>query len=269
MSILAIIFIFTLGAVVGSFLSAYTHRWPRGESVSYGRSYCPNCRKKIPWHDNIPLLSYFLLKGKCRNCRKKISLRYPLIEFFTGIVFTVIYYFLQNCSIYPLSAICGWQELLGGYALPFLLFTASALLAIFVIDFEEQLIPDRLAFLLFGTSFLLIVLSPTPDLYNRLLTGFSLAVFLLLLHLVTRGRGMGLGDVKLALFGGFFFNWPLALVWVYSSFVIGAAVGLLLIALDKAKFGKQIAFGPFLVISFFVTLFWGEQVRNGLMLPFM
>src|SRR3990172_8718504 len=123
------IFFLILGLAVGSFLSAYTWRWPRGISIAKGRSICPKCKKQIAWYDNIPLFSYLILGGRCRNCHKKISLRYPLIEFSTAVLFILV------------------VNLLGGFGkLGFLLTTsylllATILIAIFIIDFENQLIP--------------------------------------------------------------------------------------------------------------------------------
>jgi len=265
--------IFLFGLAVGSFLAAYTYRWSRGIKISKGRSFCPKCKKKISFFDNIPLLSYIFLHGKCRQCKKKISIRYPLIEFSTALVFVLIFYFLNNCtttvqgSFLHAPMVCGWKGLIGFWVLPHFLFIASALITIFVIDFEYQIIPDELVFLLFFlTTFALILFSP-DKLYQSLLTGFLVAISLLVLHLATRGRGMGLGDVKLALFGGLLFGWPLTYTWLFLSFIIGAVVGIILLAFKKAKMGKPIPFGPFLVVSFFITLFWGEKVTK-LIMPF-
>lgn len=251
----------TLGLVIGSFLSAYTYRLPRGISIAKGRSVCPNCKKKIAWYDNIPLLSYLLLGGKCRNCKRAISVRYPLIEISTALLFVATYFYFLKCltlQVVFLKSNCFYINFLGPWALPYFLLIATILIAIFVIDLEYQIIPDEFVFFLFGITFLVILIFSAGDFYVRLLTAFFSGLFLLVLHLITRGKGMGLGDVKMALFGGLLFGFPQTLVWMFLSFIVGALVGLFLIIIGKAKFGKHIPFGPFLVVSFFITLIWGD-----------
>lgn len=238
------------GLIIGSFIGAFSYRYPRELSVLKGRSICPNCKEKISLFDNIPLLSYLFLRGKCRSCGNKIALRYPLIEFSTAVVFILVALSLQGPSPQGLPT--------GALALPYLLVIAGIIISVFVIDFENQIIPDELVFFAFAlTGFLLL---DNNQLYAHLLSGFLAALCLLALHLITLGRGMGLGDVKLALFGGVFFGVRLTITWLFLSFIIGALVGLILIAVGKAKFGKHIAFGPFMVISFFITLFWGKSL---------
>jgi len=222
-----------------------------------GRSFCDRCKKKISWFDNIPLFSYLLLRGKCRSCGQKISLRYPAIELSTGVTFLLVTCFLNKCT--PSGALCLWQGRLGPIALPYLLFVASTLIAIFIIDLEHQLIPDGLVYSLFILTLFFLVLFPSPQFYKHLLISFGASTFLLLIHQATRGRGMGLGDTKLALFGGLFLGWPATLTWLFLSFLTGAGVGVALIVAKRAQWGKPIAFGPFLVISFFITLIWGSS----------
>src|SRR3989344_2966290 len=147
LSVLYFLTIFVFGLAIGSFLSAYTWRWPRGISIAKGRSICDNCKKQIAWYDNIPFFSYLILGGRCRNCRKKISLRYPLIEVSTAILFVVTVCLLGGLGRlgFPLTAY-------------YLLLTAI-LIAIFIIDLENQLIPDGLVFLIFTLNVSLLVLS--------------------------------------------------------------------------------------------------------------
>jgi leader peptidase (prepilin peptidase)/N-methyltransferase len=253
-----------LGLIFGSFLSAFTYRLPRGMSVAKGRSICPNCKKQIAWYDNIPLLSYVILGEKCRNCGKHISLRYPLIELTTSLLFLFIYYYFSNCIAVQGTSLhggsCFYVNILSVWALPYFLLVGTILLAILIIDLENQIIPDELVFLLFGLTFVIVFSSFTSAFFVSVFTGFAASLFLLGLHLITKGKGMGLGDVKLALFGGLFFGFPLTISWMFISFVVGALVGLFLIVIGKAKFGKHIAFGPFLVVSFFLTLIWGNQL---------
>ena len=263
-----LILIIALGLIVGSFITSYTHRVAKGLKVSKGRSICPNCKKKITWYDNIPVISYLILRGKCRKCSEKISLRYPLIEILTSLVFVLIYIAGNNCLSYPQSlfpvsnTICMWYESIGLLVLPYFLFVCFALIATFITDYEHQMIPDTLSYSLFVLTFVMLIIVSPQDLYLRLFTGFFLSFSLLILHLVTLGRGMGLGDVKLVIFAGILLGWQLSIVWIFSSFILGAMVGVLLIAVSKAKFGKQIAFGPFLIASFFLTIFFGNWLMD-------
>ncbi|MCH7641071.1 prepilin peptidase [Patescibacteria group bacterium] len=258
-------FILIAGLVVGSFLSAYTYRAPRGKSVKKGRSYCDACKNPIAWYDNIPLFSFIILKGKCRDCNQKISWRYPAIEISTALIFVAITYALANCAIGPRSSdLCIFYGILGAWAMPFLLLVATVLIAIFIIDLEHKIIPDEAVLALFAITVVVFILADTNTLFIRLLAGFLASLFLLLIHIVTRGRGMGLGDVKLALFGGIILDWPQTATWLFVSFVLGSIVGLVLIALKKAAFGKQIPFGPFLVVSLGIILFWGNTITDWL-----
>jgi len=230
---------------MGSFLGAYTFRYPRGISVLRGRSVCPKCKKNLVWYDNIPVLSFILLKGRCRECGKKISLRYPLIELATALGFVGI-----------------WFLFLEPVFLVFLILIFSLLVAVFVIDLEQKIVPDELVFTGFGlTVFYLLLISPST-LFTSLAAGFGAALFLLLVHLATRGRGMGLGDVKFAVFAGTLLGWPMMPVWLFTAFLTGAVVGTILVLAKKVSFGKQIAFGPFLVISLIIVFIWGEKFIN-------
>lgn len=255
--------IFFFGLTIGSFIAAYTYRWPRGLSVKSGRSFCDNCKAKISWYDNIPLLSFLLLKGKCRNCGKNISIRYPVIELLTGVIFFLIIYFVSSCTPQTQQeVICTVSNIFGKWTIPYLLLISTSLISIFIIDYEERIIPDGLVFFNFALALIAMILSSKDSIFINLGTSFSASFAFLILHFITSGRGMGLGDVKLALFGGLFFGWPHTLTWLYLSVLIGAVVGIILIIFKKATFGKQIAFGPFLVISFFITLIWGEYLHH-------
>jgi prepilin signal peptidase PulO-like enzyme (type II secretory pathway) len=255
MHILLFILVLAFGLTIGSFLGALTYRVPREISILKGRSFCPSCKHVIAWYDNIPILSYFMLRGKCRNCHKKISIREPFIEISTGILFTLVFYI----KILPDANI-----LTGVY---YLLITAT-MIAIFVTDFESQLIPDVFSLFLVSIAFVFLILQNNQSVFELIFTGFSASLFLLFLNIITKGKGMGLGDVKLALFGGMFFGFPKVVSWLFLSFVIGAFAGVMLVILEKAHFGKKIAFAPFLVFSFFLTFFWGDAI-TGILLPYL
>lgn len=224
--------LFTLGLVFGSFISALSYRLPKRVSVLTGRSYCDRCKNQIAWFDNIPLLSFLNLGGRCRNCKRKISWRYPFIELVSGIGFVLI-----GVNI-------------------FYLFVFLILEAIFIIDLEHQIIPDELIFLAFTFS----IFAFNHSLFDGLLSGFICASFLLMIHLVTYGRGMGLGDVKFAILGGFLVGLKFSFVWLLLAFLTGGLVAFILILVKGAKLKDKIAFGPFLVIAVPMTLLFGERL---------
>ncbi len=248
-----IIFILILGLIIGSFLSALTWRLPRGENFVTERSKCDRCGKLIEWYDNIPLLSYLILAGKCRNCGKRISTRYPIIEVCTAFVFVAV-------SIYSLGS--------GMWFMVYWEIISTLLVAIFIIDFELQIIPDQLVYILLIVTFGWLLLTSNDQIFKYIFSGFTAALSLLIINFITKGRGMGLGDVKLALFGGLFFGFPQFIIWLFLSFITGALIGVGLILIGKAQFGKHIAFGPFLVLSFFITLFWGN-ILTSIILPYL
>lgn len=211
-------------------------------SIAKGRSVCPKCREKIVWYDNFPLLSFLLLRGRCRQCRKLISWRYPLIEAGTAAGCLLVYTFGH------------------GYPLVLLVVVFFLTLAVTVVDLEHQLILDQLVFGGYLVAVGYLVLSGNHQLYSRLLGGFLCSLFFLGLNLITKGRGMGLGDVKLAILLGTLLQ-PLDIViWLGLSFVLGAVVGVVLLIFGRAGLKTKIAFGPFMVVAFWLVVFWGEGI---------
>ncbi|OGM07245.1 hypothetical protein A2130_00680 [Candidatus Woesebacteria bacterium GWC2_33_12] len=216
-----------LGLVIGSFVSLITYRIPRGLGFISGRSFCDLCKEKLAWYDNIPLVSFLRYRGKSRCCSKKISIRYPLIELATAIGFVFLY---PNFVL-------------------ILLFLLT--FSILIIDVEHQIIPDELSWLVLFLG----LLSPiTYTLYPSLFAGFLSALVLLFIHLITKGRGMGLGDVKLAIALGLWLTVDQSLIWLMTAFIIGGIVSVFLLLLRQAKLKTKIAFGPFLIIAFWIIL---------------
>ena len=266
-AIALVVFLFFLlaatGLAVGSFLAALTWRMGRSQSILFGRSRCPSCRTPISWLDNIPLLSYFLLGRRCRNCRAKISPRYPIIEATTGIVFVLFGWIL----FFGFSEILvEYQRWLGLWTLPFFLAILSLLIAIAVVDIEHQFIPDSLIglVLLFSLS-VLIFFSPSPTFFVHFFWAILLSTFIVFLHWLTRGKGMGLGDAKLALALGLVAGKLTPLLFL-AAVISGAVVGIMLVAVKLARFGKPIPFGPFLIFGFFIVLFF-ERILLELIVP--
>lgn len=245
------------GLIFGSFVAAYTYRVSHGLSIAKGRSVCDACKKQITWQDNIPVFSYIFLRGRCRNCKKKISIRYPLIEssFFLGFVLIPLFLnqIAENTTI-PNNL----------FGILYSLVVFGVLSSIFIIDLEAQIIPDELNFFLFILGLVTLFLNSNSIFFVNILSGLSFALFLLLINLLTRGRGMGLGDVKFAIFPGLILGPIIGTIWLFLSFVLGAVVGVFLILIGKAKLGRHIPFGPFLVISLVIVCVFGNIIKVSL-----
>ena len=244
---LILLFILLLGAIIGSFIGAYTYRYPRNISISKGRSKCPKCKKQIEWYDNIPILSFVLLSGKCRHCKKKISFRYPIIEVSTSLVFGLIAFLARDFGLLQIMI---------------LLFIAALLVCVFVTDWENRIISDEVIFLGFIANSILLLLSDDKNIFMYLLSGFGSALFLLIVNLATRGKGMGLGDVKLALFIGSFLGIMNSFMWLSVSFMIGGIFGVFVLLFGKMKLKQEVPFGPFLIIGLIVILLFGVHLKK-------
>lgn len=246
MSILFISLTFIGGLCLGSFLNVLIYRLPLSLSI-LGRSFCPKCKKKISWYDNIPILSFLLLKGRCRKCQSPISWQYPIVELTTGVL-TV--YCLQS------TVSNGYPLILNIYNLLLI----YAFILIFFIDLQHEIIPDQIIYSgILINLFFLVSLYPSI-LVSNLITGLISAGFFFLLYIITRGRGMGFGDVKLVLLLGLFLGWPKIVIALYLAFLTGAIVGVILIIIGRKKLKSHIPFGPFLAGSTIFSLFWGEII---------
>lgn len=236
--------LFVLGLAVGSFLNVLIYRIPHNLSP-LGRSFCPNCHKQIKWHDNIPLVSFLFLGGKCRFCRSPISWQYPVVELVTGILFVIV-------AIHTGATLL---SILSSMVTIYYLFVACVLIVIFFTDLRYGIIPDRI-------TYPAIIVSTVYSLQStdKFLSALGAAGFLLLLNRITRGRGMGLGDVKLAVLIGLFLGFPNIVVALYIAFLTGAFVSLILIFSGRKRFGQTLPFGPFLVFAALLALFIGEQI---------
>lgn len=246
------LFLAFLGLVVGSFLGMLSYRLPRGLSI-IGRSFCDKCKKNIPWYKNIPVVYYLLSWGRCGTCGARIHWRYPIIELTTSIAFV-------STSYLWLPPQAGNPNFGDVFSLLFFILLTTFYISLIIIDLESQILPDEI---LLGLAFLLLLyllLSPSPTLFINVLSGFSVFVFFLFLHIITRGRGMGFGDVKMVFVLGSLLGFPGILVWLFLSFLTGAAIGIILLLLGRAKLGRPIPFGPFLLVSTWVTIFWGSAI---------
>lgn len=259
----AIIFVF--GLIVGSFLNCVIYRLYARDSFLRGRSYCPKCKHKLAWYDLIPLVSFIILRGRCRYCGERISFQYPAVELATGVLFLLVYqYQFVNYYNYSGFLLFGLVELL------YYLIVASFLIIIFVYDLRHYIIPDRVIYTAIGIVFLyqlfdawsLELISGSRYLLNLSLSGLFAALFFLAIVVISRGRWMGLGDVKLAFLMGVLLGYPNILIALFTSFFIGAIIGLGLVILKKKGLRSEIPFGPFLVTGTFIAIFWGQTITN-------
>ncbi len=235
--------IFIFGLAVGSFLNVLIYRLPQGLSL-FGRSLCPKCRGKISWYDNIPLVSYFLLGGKCRKCHSPIGWQYPIVELTTGVLFLLIAFLFPS----------------GLLALFYYLFIISSLIVVFFTDLRYGIIPDKIVYPATIISLIYIILNTKYLIQNSLFSAVGATLFLGSFFLITRGRGMGLGDVKLAFLLGLFLGFPKIIPAFYLAFLTGAAVSSILILAGKKRFGQTISFGPFLVFGTILVFFFHEKI---------
>lgn len=239
------VFLFIFGTAIGSFLNVLIDRLPREESIN-GRSHCEHCGKKIAWYDLFPLVSYIFLQGKCRNCKKNIPSVLFFIELLTGVTFVLTYALLGNTL---LEKVC-------------YLGIVSSLIVIFFADAKYKIIPDsmHIALLIFSTG--LIFQTNNPSLITHIRDGFIILAPILFLYVVTKGKGMGFGDVKLAFVIGYMFGWIGGVIALYIGFITGATVGAYLLLRGKKKLKQTIAFGPFLVIGMLSMLFFQQPLLH-------
>ncbi len=253
------LFIFILGAIVGSFLNVIILRLNSKEEIAVARSHCPHCRHDLAPKDLIPLFSFVALGGKCRYCRKKISWQYPLMEIITGLLFVLATY----------SVVGGLpKNLLWSSSLVFLpwlrnLIFISILIVIFVYDLKWQLILDKVTApaIIFALLFNLWLGLGWKNLLGAAIVGLS--VFLIQ-FVVSRGKWVGGGDLRLGALMGLMLGWPQIIVALFFAYIIGA-IWSAPILIAKYVFGKknlksEVAFGTFLAVGTIVALLWGNGI---------
>ncbi len=271
---------FTFGVIIGSFLNVVALRYSEDKNIFSlahlgGRSNCQHCHQQLAWYELVPILSFLLQKGKCWICMKKLSWQYPLVELASGLVFLLPLYFLNYALLptpYALIESIVWIS-------AFLIF-----LLIWAIDFRLYIIPDELNLLL---GILGLILADMQNLYfqfsqfsgsflgsyaalfglrgggvwqNHLLAMLIGASIVGVIILLTKGNGMGMGDLKLLAALGLLFGWPDVLFIFIIASVIGAAVSLVLMLFQKKTLKSSVPFGPFLVMGAALVFFFGENI---------
>ena len=246
-------FLFLFGLAIGSFLNVLIDRWSQEQSIQ-GRSHCDYCHRQLCWYDLIPVVSFVLLGGKCRYCHKKLSWQYPLVEILTGGLFLITYYLPAGRQANHLYL---WAYL----------GIVSCLIVIFFSDAKYHIIADQteIGLLIFGLILLPYIgashASPLPVVFfNRVIAAIIVMAPILFLHYVTRGKGMGFGDVKLAFVIGFLLGLQAGIIALYFAFIFGAVYGLVMLFMHRRGLKSKIAFGPFIVTGTFIMLFWGDKI---------
>ncbi len=290
---------FLFGAVLGSFVLVLADRSISNKSF-LGRSYCPSCKHKLRWYDLFPILSYISLRGRCRYCKEKIKIDYLLVEVILGLIIGFLFWqstINLQFTIFNFQSILNFQFTNFILELFLKIFFITILAALFITDLREMFIPDRIVlpaiavglvslflitvykigylyYYLSQTAIGRLLLPPHSDYFQRhtlmtaqpffgsLLMGILIGGFFLLLIIITKGKGMGGGDVKLGAFIGVMLGFPLSLVALILSFITGAIASIFLILAGKKHFGQVIPFGPFLVLGSLIALFWGERILN-------
>jgi len=240
-------YVLFIGMCVGSFLNVCIYRLPEGSSIVRPPSACPKCGASIRWYDNIPVISYLLLRGRCRGCRAPISIRYPIVELITGLL-----------------ALATWLQFGMRPATPIYFLFIAALLVITFIDIDHRIIPDIISLpgipLGFAASFLLPELDWMSSLIGIVAGGGILFSIAWGYHFFTGREGMGGGDIKLLAMIGAFLGWKGVFFTIMASSFIGTAVGIVMMVRAGKGMKMALPFGPFLAIGAIVHLYFGPQI---------
>ena len=239
-TILLYIIVFLYGIVIGSFLNVVIYRVPKKENIVSTRSHCMNCGYQLKWYDLIPLFSWVFLGGKCRNCGERISVQYPIIEAANGILYLIVFW---KCGMSVDSLL---------YCLLF-----SALLALSVIDFRTYEIPLGINIFILALG-LIRVATDFSHVMDYGIGFLCVSVFLLLVYLLTKGRGIGGGDVKLMAVCGLVLGWKQILLAFLLGCIIGSVCHLLRMRFAGAE--RMLAMGPYLSIGVAIAALWGNTL---------
>ena len=247
------LFVIILGGLWGSFANVCIYRLPLNKGVVSGRSYCPKCKKQITWKDNIPIISYFLLKGKCRKCKKPISSQYALVEFLS-ILFFVIIYFLYGITLTTLL----------------LMILSLSFIIIFFIDLKHFIIPNEITFSMMALGFIKSfdpnLNSMFPNYINSLiggLLGYGIIWSIIFFYKQIRKKeGMGLGDAKLYAVVGFWFGWLAIPFIIFLSSMIALLSVVPSLIRNSKTMSSQIPFGPYIIIGTLVYLIFKSNLNS-------
>ena len=243
------LFVAVLGAALGSFLNVLIYRLPEEKSIIFPASNCPHCGKPIRFYDNIPVISFILLKGRCRACRGKISFRYPLVELITAVLSLLLFWKFGLTFKYLFSFIF-----------------VCALIVITFIDLDYQIIPDVITLpgipIFFLAALIVMGLRFQDAFLGFLLGGGCLYVIAFVYELVTKREGMGGGDIKLLAMMGAFLGWQSLLFILLVSSLLGAVVGIAVMMIKGQDMKYAVPFGPFLSLAAVAYIFFGDTAMR-------
>ena len=261
---------FAWGACIGSFLNVCIYRIPNELSIVTPRSYCPHCKKTIPWYLNMPLVSWPMLAGRCRFCRERISPRYLLVELLTAVLFLLVWLKLTMCPCCPrplgLAAVVDWK------LIPIYWLAIWGLILGTFVDFEHMIIPDRVTLGGIVAGFILSGIVPSlhgQETWLRGLMFSSLGIALgwgllwgmgALGKLILKKDAMGFGDVKLLGAIGAFFGWQCVLFTIFVSSLVGSIVGIALVVMRRKEMQSKIPYGPYIALAAVIWMLWGPTI---------
>jgi leader peptidase (prepilin peptidase) / N-methyltransferase len=234
------------GLAVGSFLNVCIHRLPRGQSLVSPPSRCPSCERPLRWYHNIPVASWIALGGRCGHCQAPISIRYPIIELVTALLWVLIVWMT------PVGWLLASRLVLG-----------TALIVLFMIDLEHQLLPNVITLPGIAVGFAFSVVAPPGPidaLIGIALGGGVLYGIAAAYYVVRKEEGMGMGDVKMLAMVGAFLGWQAVLLTLVLSSFAGAVIGLVMMALQKGDMRYALPFGTFLAVGALIAMLFGEAM---------
>ncbi len=247
-----IAFVFIFGLFLGSFLNVVIFRLHRQETFIHGRSKCLFCHHQLHAHDLVPVFSYLYLRGKCRYCRHKFSFQYPLVELATALSLLLIFIKVMPADIYQ-ATFLQWLTLFNWWI------AAAFLLLIFVYDFKYYLVADAVVLPAAAIAFVLNLFLGM-DIWRLLLACAVGAGFFLLQFVVSQGRWIGGGDIRIGLFMGALLGWPQVLLALVLAYTLGSVISIFLIASRKKQWTDRVPFGTFLTIATFASLLYGQEI---------
>lgn len=246
------VLLFIIGLCIGSFLNVLVLRIDNLSTVWKGRSFCPHCKHTLSWRDLVPLFSFATLLGKCRYCKKTISWQYPAVELGVGIMFLLLF---LKFGI--------------GLALIYYLAIFSVMAVVFIYDLKTQMVPEVFVWIALGLSFLGGWYFGNFSFWEMILGGLIAGGLFALLVLVSKETWMGAGDIKIGLIMGFLLGYPVTIVGLFSSFVLGSIVGLIYMKVANKTIRDSLPFAPFIIASTLfamiigrgiITWYWGSYL---------
>lgn len=251
-------FVFIFGTVIGSFLNVCIFRIPLEQSIAFPPSHCMNCGEKLKWYDMFPIISWIVLKGKCRYCKSKISYRYPLVEFVTGIIFLAIYLkydftfnTIKFCILASIIIVIGLIDL----------DTTDVYTSTIITGIISFIILSVLNFVLFKVHFT-DQFSILDYILGGIIGGGFILIVIIATNMIINAAGMGTGDAEICLVCGLFLGVKNTVFMLFLSVIIGGVVGTTLILLKKKKRKDYIPFGPFIAVSSIIAILFGEGIVN-------